>query len=193
MYEAKPNTFIYTQPNELSAEDCAYIIDLFEKHEEDHRVGAVGLKEGMVVDRDVKRSMDVCIRDQPHWDKVDDILYESVTNTMAALPTRTGDHFTSDTFITQSFGIRRYDEDGGHYDWHIDSGRDRYALRQLVFLWYLSDVEEGGETEFSFQSVEVKPKAGTLLMFPPFWTHRHRSKPVQKGVKYIATTWVSYG
>jgi hypothetical protein len=29
-------------------------------------------------------------------------------------------------------------------------------------------------------------------LFPPFWTHEHRAVTLQKGVKYIATTWVVF-
>jgi hypothetical protein len=30
------------------------------------------------------------------------------------------------------------------------------------------------------------------VLFPPFWTHIHRAAVVEKGVKYIATTWVCF-
>jgi len=187
--EASPGSFIYLKDDALTADECSHIIKVFNDHEEDQREGAVGLKHGVVVDRSIKRSMDVQIAAQPHWDKTCNILYNSFIAAMKELP----EHFSTDKFVDGGFGVRKYDADGGFYDWHIDSGRPPYALRQMVMLWYLSDVEQGGETEFSHQSVAVKPKAGTLLMFPPFWTHRHRSKPVGKGIKYIATTWVSYG
>jgi len=186
--EHTAGSFIYLIRGALTPENCDHIINTFEDHPEDHREGAVGLKQGIVVDESVKRSLDVSLDNQPHWDKTGDILYNSLIAAMKVLP----DHFTSDKFTDQGYGVRRVDE-GGFYEWHIDTGREPYSLRQLVMLWYLSDVEEGGETEFSFQDVAVKPKAGTLLMFPPFWTHRHRGRVVEKGTKYIATTWVSYG
>ena len=54
----------------------------------------------------------------------------------------------------------------------------------------MNDVEEGGETEFLYQSFRVKPKAGTLILFPSFFTHTHRGNPPLKGVKYLATGWI---
>ena len=60
-------------------------------------------------------------------------------------------------------------------------------------LWYLNDVQgPGGETEFLFQQVKVKPRQGKLILFPPFWTHEHRGVTLDQGVKYIATTWVVF-
>ena len=47
-------------------------------------------------------------------------------------------------------------------------------------------------TDFSYQEVQIRPEAGKLLLFPPFWTHEHRGAVLEKGVKYIATTWVVF-
>ena len=82
---------------------------------------------------------------------------------------------------------------GEHYHWHIDGGSHEFSQRQLVAVWYLNDVPgPGGETEFLFQNVKIKPEAGKLVLFPPFWTHEHRGVTLEQGVKYIATTWVVF-
>ena len=82
---------------------------------------------------------------------------------------------------------------GEHYHWHIDGGSHEFSQRQLVAVWYLNDVPgPGGETEFLFQNLKVKPEQGKLLLFPPFWTHEHRAAELKSGVKYIATTWVIF-
>jgi hypothetical protein len=75
----------------------------------------------------------------------------------------------------------------------VDGGPGEFSQRQLVAIWYLNNVEgPGGETEFPLQEVLVKPEEGKLVLFPPFWTHIHRAVEMQKGVKYIATTWVCF-
>ncbi len=50
----------------------------------------------------------------------------------------------------------------------------------------------GGETQFAYQEVSIRPQSGTLVLFPPFWTHEHRAARLEAGVKYIATTWVVF-
>ena len=68
----------------------------------------------------------------------------------------------------------------------------------LDLLWarrdrYLNDVPgPGGETEFLYQDVRIRPEQGKLILFPPFWTHEHRGVTLAQGVKYIATTWVVF-
>ena len=90
------------------------------------------------------------------------------------------------------YGIQVYNP-GEHDHWHIDGGSDDFSQRQLVAIWYLNDVPgPGGETEFLFQDILIKPEQGKLVLFPPFWTHEHRAVTLQKGVKYIATTWVVF-
>ena len=81
-----------------------------------------------------------------------------------------------------------------YYHWHIDSGSHEFSYRQLVAIFYLNDLKknQGGTTEFFHQDVIITPKAGKLILFPPFWTHKHRGAEVIFGKKYIATTWVVF-
>jgi Rps23 Pro-64 3,4-dihydroxylase Tpa1-like proline 4-hydroxylase len=82
---------------------------------------------------------------------------------------------------------------GEFYEWHIDGGSHEFAQRQLVAIWYLNDVPgPGGATEFRHQDIKIKPEAGKLILFPPFWTHEHRGQTLQAGSKYIATTCVVF-
>ena len=57
---------------------------------------------------------------------------------------------------------------------------------------YLNDVEEGGETEFLYQSVRVPPVQGRFICWPAGWTHIHRGNPPLKGVKYALTGWINF-
>jgi prolyl 4-hydroxylase len=64
--------------------------------------------------------------------------------------------------------------------------------RYLVFLWYLNDVAEGGETDFCDLGVKVEPRAGRLLMFPPYWMFQHAGRPPVTGDKYIISTYLLF-
>ena len=80
--------------------------------------------------------------------------------------------------------IQRY-RAGGFFDWHNDDDGER---RCLAVIGYLNEGFEGGETEFLHQGVVVRPRTGSVLLFPPFWTHVHRGRPVLRGEKFIFTT-----
>jgi hypothetical protein len=78
---------------------------------------------------------------------------------------------------------------GGYHVWHSESSGHTMAQRVLVWTMYLNDVEDGGETEFLYQSTRIKPKRGTVVVWPAAYTHLHRGNPPLSGHKYIATGW----
>jgi hypothetical protein len=74
---------------------------------------------------------------------------------------------------------------------HFDS-IDIKAARYLVFLWYLNDVAEGGETEFLDLGIKVQARAGRLLVFPPYWMFQHAGLPPRSNDKYIVSTYLMF-
>jgi hypothetical protein len=80
----------------------------------------------------------------------------------------------------------------GYHGWHSENMDYPTATRLLVYTLYLNDVEEGGETEFLYQGVKVKPKAGRVCIWPAALTHLHRGNPIYTGSKYLITGWVTY-
>ena len=81
----------------------------------------------------------------------------------------------------------------GYHTWHSEYAiGGEYSRRWGVYTIYLNDIKEGGETEFLYQSYRVKPKAGTVCIFPAYCTHYHRGNPPLKNEKYIITGWFLY-
>ena len=88
--------------------------------------------------------------------------------------------------------VQKYKPSQGYHVWHCDAGNSNTSRRMLVASLYLNTVEDGGETEFLYQSRRVLPIEGTLILFPSVWTHAHRGNPPLKGNKYILTTWLEF-
>lgn len=86
--------------------------------------------------------------------------------------------------------IQKTEPSGGYHVWHSEDQTLEVKQRLLTFILYLNDVEDGGETEFLYLSRRIKPKAGTLVIWPAGFTHTHRGNPPLKGSKYIVTGWV---
>jgi hypothetical protein len=80
----------------------------------------------------------------------------------------------------------------GYHMWHTESSNKECAGRILTWTLYLNDVEEGGETEFLYYPKRVKPKTGTLVLWPAGLTHVHRGNPPISNTKYIVTGWVEF-
>lgn len=91
----------------------------------------------------------------------------------------------------EQFRIKKYNNDGNDaFDCHVDVKDHASARRYLSFLWYLNDVEEGGETVF--KDLTIKPKTGKLIVFPPLWMYPHMGCPPISNTKYILTTYLHY-
>ena len=91
----------------------------------------------------------------------------------------------------EQFRIKKYNPGGeDQFDTHVDVMTFDTARRFLSFMWYLNDVESGGKTVF--RDFEIKPKKGTLVMFPPLWMYPHRGEPPMSGPKYIMTAYLHY-
>jgi predicted 2-oxoglutarate/Fe(II)-dependent dioxygenase YbiX len=98
----------------------------------------------------------------------------------------------------ETCSILRYGP-GQYYKRHVDnlllSGRlDEAAkgvpTRDVSIIGYLNQDCEGGETYLDRQGIKVKPQAGSVLVFPSYYTYPHQSLPVTAGVKYAFTTWL---
>ena len=94
--------------------------------------------------------------------------------------------------MTSAVRLQRYKPSEGYHVWHCDNSGFYYSHRMLVAILYLNTVKEGGETEFLYQRTRISPKQGTLILFPPSWTHTHRGNPPLSGNKYILTTWMEF-
>lgn len=81
---------------------------------------------------------------------------------------------------------------GGYHVWHCENNGAHSAERCLVWIMYLNDVTDGGETEFLYQSLRVQPTAGTIIVWPAGFTHQHRGNPPLSEDKYILTGWTYY-
>lgn len=82
--------------------------------------------------------------------------------------------------------VERLDPGQG-FAWHIDSGPMGTARRFLSALTYLNTVEDAGATEFPWQRTRLKPKRGTIVLFPPYWLFPHRGTPPKREKKYKMT------
>lgn len=85
---------------------------------------------------------------------------------------------------------------GGYPYWHSEiypQVNTTDALhRNLLFMFYLNDVDEGGETEFYYQNAKIKPKVGRMVIAPAGFTHTHRGNVPISNDKYILTSWVLF-
>ncbi|MFC3032981.1 2OG-Fe(II) oxygenase [Pseudoalteromonas fenneropenaei] len=85
---------------------------------------------------------------------------------------------------------------GGYPYWHSEvypqAGHNEALHRVLLFMFYLNDVAQGGETEFYYQQRKLTPKQGSMVIAPGYFTHTHRGNIPKSNDKYILTSWVLF-
>jgi hypothetical protein len=85
---------------------------------------------------------------------------------------------------------------GGYPHWHSEifpEVESSEALHRVLFwLCYLNDVTSGGETEFLYQGVAVRPRTGRMVIAPAGFTHTHRGNVPLSHAKYVLASWVLF-
>ena len=116
-----------------------------------------------------------------------------------AFKTAAKDYFQKYPFIHTAgshaildFKIQKTRPGEGFTGWHYESGDIQHNRRFLTFMIYLNDINHGGETEFYYQKLKIKPAVGDMLIWPAGFTHMHKGHPPKKETKYIITTWMEY-
>lgn len=100
-------------------------------------------------------------------------------------------------FRSGSVNVQHYEQGkGGYPHWHSEQfpqqGHNEALHRVVLYMFYLNDVEQGGETEFFYQNRKISPKKGTMVIAPASFTHSHRGNVPLSNDKYIATSWVMF-
>ncbi len=112
-----------------------------------------------------------------------------------------GEHFIPSLlpfmYRTGTINVQKYKKGrGGYPHWHSEiypkDSSCETLHRSLLFMFYLNDVEKGGETEFFYQNKSISPKKGTLVIAPAGFTHTHRGNTPESDDKYIVTSWILF-
>ena len=101
--------------------------------------------------------------------------------------------------LWEEFRMKRFlvgdgGEDSEQFGDHVDVTSHLGGKRMLILMVYLNDNFGGGETVFPLYGDTIKPKKGSLLMFPPMWMYMHRGNPpLAPGyAKYFLMTYLNY-
>ena len=106
-------------------------------------------------------------------------------------PINCSSFFEEGNIFFENFKFQETPISGGFHNWHSENNAGPYESKTRFLAWsiFLNDVEEGGELEFLNYSMRIKPKKGSMVLFPAYFTHTHRGNPPISNIKYIATGW----
>ena len=102
------------------------------------------------------------------------------------------DHNQNGWNIIEPWNIQKYNPKEGFFKEHCERSGLSTVYRHLVFMTYLNDVTDKGETHFLYQKLKIKPEKGLTLIWGTDWTFTHKGIISPTQTKYIATGWYSY-
>lgn len=172
----------------LPAEFCAQMLDSFNKmgqfHSNNGRGHQVALNQSTWVELNIQPHVDQAFMGF-FYKQIDRYLAQYNERLPMLLPVPPWPHL-------EDLRIKRYRCDAeDRFQPHFDAA-EKHANRYMVFLWYLNDVDEGGETEFPDLGIKVQARAGRLLMFPPYWMFQHAGLRPISNDKYIVSTYLLF-
>lgn len=170
----------------LEPEICGFLVNAFDNLEQSHERIENDRKPNFT-----QLNLTECSKTSPELDGVHQYLIKKTFEHRDLYYEFIDKRCFPDSHAFEQFRIKKYKPDGNDaFDCHVDVMDHPSARRFLAFLWYLNDVDEGGETVF--KDLEIKPKTGKLLVFPPMWMFPHIGKPPISGEKYILSTYLHY-
>jgi len=181
--------FVRSYDGDLDADLCARMIDSFHGlarfHQPNGRTARPELNESAWTEINVTRLSEPTL--QAFFRRRISLALERYNADIGLAPIA-----VPDSPKTADLILKRYRPGAGEcFQPHFDSVHEA-ANRYLVFLWYLNDVDDGGETEFPQLALKVSARRGRLLMFPPYWMYQHAGLAPLSSDKYILSTYLLF-
>jgi prolyl 4-hydroxylase len=178
---------IFTVDNFLSEDECKLII---EKCRDKMERALIGTGENAKVS-------EIRTGTSYFWRYLDDEDGFQIFKKISMLLNKPGRNFDP-FFQVINYGV------GEEYKTHVDPSPERNRVegikhRKLTCLFYLNDVDGGGETEFPKLNLKIKPMRGRMIYFDNYkkdgsinYDTLHRSMPVLSGEKWAFNLWYHY-
>ena len=190
MNDKEYNNFISVKDDVLSSEICSSIIERLEADPNIEPTSESIHKN--LPSSHAGKTLGILIDDYTSdWIDIFDILNNSINSNLREYVEKTNFENLNKKKIYFPYCHIQKILEGGFYTPHFDDGADpSYERKRIITcIWYLNDVENGGETHFLKTGFKIKPKTGRLGMFPSDKRFIHEGLP-PIGTKYIISCWL---
>jgi hypothetical protein len=189
------SNFIEQYPDSITSEECLSLITLFESSPELQKPGHTTLGYNPENKKDTEILLNgELINNNQDWKKAFTPVYDALYKNLDLYKEKYTHLEDLDVWAIQKPGInfQRFYPNEGYKTWHCEVPCAESSKRVLVWMLYLNTVTDLGGTEFDYQNFTCKAESGKMVIWPPYWTHFHRSQVSPSQVKYIMTGWFAY-
>lgn len=160
--------------------------------------GKVGSEQGPLAP-DFRSCLELNVTREPEWKDLEPYLTALTQRLIMTYRRRVKGCIFPEQYALEQFRIKKYRSrlnGEGHRDFfrtHADVHSYASARRFVAMLWYLNDVQQGGETRFPDPiGLDIQPKQGSVLIFPPLLLFPHSGEEPISNDKYILSTYMHY-
>jgi hypothetical protein len=175
----------------FSKELCRTIIAIYEGDPRRHPGYVIRGRGELELQDHIKVSTDLVITAEGAWTEAFEELNLAVNAALQQIVAQV-DALQIWPLWWTGYKIQHYKKNEGQFKWHFDAIGPGTWERQLAMIIYLNSVQEGGETTFVRQDLQVKPIGGDAIFFPTFWTHAHCGQIPRSEDKFIISSFVSF-
>jgi len=171
---------------------CDDLINYFERYPE-KKPGGIGIGNELKIIKDKKISTDIVI--YPNNNDIEIKNYYKQLNKVLEKYKMKYIYCNinqNEWSIIEPWNIQKYNPKEGFFKEHCERSTLSTSPRHLVFMTYLNNVTDRGETHFLYQKLKVKPEKGLTLIWGTDWTFTHKGITSPTQTKYITTGWYSY-
>ena len=184
--------YLFVIEHSFSDKECDDMINQFENEQHFQYNGVTGGGYTPIT----KRTREINITRTETWRKWNNLCFKKLSEALGKYARHCWEKCHNNYLLNAQvndtgYQLQKYMKEQQYYKWHQDGSLKEGGVaehRIITYLWYLNDVDEGGETYF-FHG-KVKPKKGTLILFPAFWNYNHKGETPISNDKYIITGWV---
>ena len=181
--------FIKIYDDAIEPELCDEIIRLFEENPEKQFDGMIGGSGGRV---DTKKKICkelILTRD------ISCSIVEKLQQTLRKYYieyVETISYLHNLNLVDEPWRIKKYNQREGFFNWHVDNMPNAKS-RLLSVIFYLNDVEEGGQTLFELDQKikDIKPVKGRLIIFPSLFCYKHKGSVPFSNDKYVIASFLN--
>jgi len=178
--DIKKRTLCSLTPTAFSRESCEKAINWFEENIDQARPGTAGGGANILDNLELS----IRIESQKDFFNLGDATEKGIDDFKKKYKLFE-DHIPAYTLDILDIALCKWKPNNYYKEFHCEAspGNNR------VFSWmiYLNDIKHGGGTEFIYQDITTKPKAGDFIIFPSGVSHMHRGINAPHETKYIIT------
>jgi|TARA_R110000772_G_scaffold3031_2_gene11102 hypothetical protein len=189
--------FVFVKDRVFTPEFCNELIDLFEKRDDLVSVGemAGGVNTEVKNTTDLNLFMYDDLMDQ-YGNFILSKFNELTNEYVESLPYQnkfSGSQVFASSSEYTTCQLQKYVKNEGHYNaYHFETDHPDNCCRAFVYIFYLNDVLEGGETDMLYANTKVQPKQGRVVVHPAAFPFIHNGHMPVSHDKYILTSWLNY-